>query len=104
MPTKSELDKVSKQIIEKINKIMIEKTDVIQGMNTKAILDWLNNIPNKDHHPFIAFDIINFHPSISYKLLDNALTFAAAYIDISAEERKTIIHTKQSLLFNENTS
>ena len=58
---------------------------------------WFNNIPEKDHHSFIAFDIVNFYPSISHKLLNDALSFAASYADISAEDRNIIFHTKQSL-------
>lgn len=102
-PTKSELGKVSKQILDKINKAIIDKTNVHQWKNTRATLDWFTNIPNKDQHSFIAFDIVNFYPSISHKLLSDALSFAASYTDISAEDRKIIFHTKQSLLFNDNT-
>lgn len=36
----------------------------------------------KDHH-FIAFNIVNFYPSISYKPLKDAQTFAASYTSIS---------------------
>ena len=50
-----------------------------------------------------ALDIVNFYPSISEKLLNDALSFAARYTDISAEERKIILHSKQSLLCNDNT-
>ena len=100
-PTKSELGIVSKQILDKTNKTIIDSTGVHQWKNTRAILDWFINIPNKDQHSFIAFDIVNFYPSISHKLLNDALSFAASYI--SAEDRKIIFHTKQSLLFNDNT-
>ncbi|PFX16668.1 Fibropellin-1 [Stylophora pistillata] len=102
-PTKSELGKVSKQTLDKINKAVIDKTNVHQWKNTRATLDWFINIPNKDQQSFIAFDIVNFYPSISYKLLSDALSFAASYTDISAEDRRIIFHTKQSLLFNDNT-
>ena len=76
-PTKSELGKVSKQILDKINETIIRKTHVHQWKNTRATLDWFINIPNKDQHSFIAFDIVNFYPSISHKLLEDALSFAA---------------------------
>ena len=36
----------------------------------------------KDHH-LIAFNIVNFYPSISYKPLKDARTFAASYTSIS---------------------
>ena len=101
--TKSELGKVSKQILDKINKAIVDKTNVLQWKNTRATLDRFINIPNKDQQSFIAFDIVNFYPSISRKLLNDALSFAASYTDISAEDRKITFHTKQSLLFNDNT-
>ena len=41
-----------------------------------------------------VFDIVNFYPSISHKLLNDALSFAAPYTDISEEDRKIIFHTK----------
>ena len=94
-PTKSELGIVSKQILDKINKTIIDRTGVHQWKNTRATLKWFINIPNKDQHSFIA--------SISHKLLNDALSFAASYTDISAEDREIIFHTKQSLLFNDNT-
>jgi len=86
-PTKSELGILSKQILDKINKTIIDRTGVHQWKNTRATLEWFINIPNKDQHSFIAFDIVNFYPSISHKLLNDALSFAASYTDISAEDR-----------------
>ena len=102
-PSKSEIGKLSKQILDTINKTIVETTGVLQWKNTRAALDWFNSIPNKKQHSFIAFGIVNFYPSISEKLLNDALSFAARYTDISAEERKIILHSKQSLLFNDNT-
>ena len=58
-PSKSELGRVSKQILEKINKAVVEKTGVQQWKDTRAMLQWFNNIPNKTQNSFISFDIVN---------------------------------------------
>ena len=103
-PCKSELGKVSKLTLEKINKAVVLGTGVQQWKNTGAALQWFNNIPNKTQHSFISFDIVNFYPSITPQLLNKALDFASAYINITAEERQIIMHTKQSLLFTDGTA
>ena len=103
-PAKSEIGKISKCILDKINKIIINKTGVKQWKCTKDTLNWFSNITEKEQHSFIAFDIVNFYPSISSKLLGDALKFAEDYIDISGDEKETIYHAKQSLLYNNKTA
>ena len=58
----------------------------------------------KQDQAFIAFDIVNFYPSISHELLKKALYFAATFVKISAEDRDVILHTKQSLLYSAGTA
>ena len=65
------------------------------------MLNWFNNITEKDKHSFITFDVVEFYPSISDTLLNSALDFAAKYTNISAEDRNIIIKAKSSILFNE---
>ena len=69
-----------------------------QRKNTKSVLTWFNNIADKDQHSFIAFDVVDFYPSISIELLDAALDFASNYDNITDEEREIIIHAKTSCL------
>ena len=45
---------------------------------------------------------MEFYPSISENLLKEALKWAENLVDISAEEIKTILDTKKSILFNNN--
>lgn len=101
-PTKSEIGKVSKCILDRINKDIINKTGVKQWKSTKDTLNWFNSITGKERHSFITFDIVNFYPSISSKLLEDALKFAEAHTDIPAQEKEIIWHAKQSLLYNGN--
>ena len=100
-PTKSEIG-ISKQILKRINQKVVEATGVNQWKNTQAVLEWYKNIPNKNNHSFISFDVVDFYPSITENLLIEALNFASKYDNITDEEKALIIQAKQSLLFNDN--
>ena len=56
-PSKNELGKVSKQLVEKINSDIIEKRRFKQWRNTDALLKWFNSITDKSNCGFIQFDI-----------------------------------------------
>ena len=43
-PTKNELGKISKKIIEQINQKILKKTDGNQWKNTSNVINWFNNI------------------------------------------------------------
>ena len=63
-PAKNELIKVGKLIIEKINKKLISELHFSQWKNTKSVLKWFIDIPNKKDFSFIQLDIKEFtHPS-----------------------------------------
>ena len=53
---------------------------------------------------FIKFDIVEFYPSITEKLLRKALNFAKEHITISAQEEEVIWHARKSLLFSSNST
>ena len=97
-PTKSENGQISKKILDWINSKIIAATKINQWKNTTSVRDWFRNITNKDKHTFICFDIIEFYPSISEKLLNKALGFAANFDHIAEDERNIIIQAKNSLL------
>ena len=64
-PTKPELGKVSKRILEKIISCVREKSGLNQWKNTYSVLDWFRSIENKSEKAFIIFDIIHFNLSIT---------------------------------------
>ena len=99
-PAKSEIGKISKQILDRINTNIVTKLRLNQWKNTKAVLSWFNSIHNKENYSFIAFDVVDFYPSISIDLLNAALEFASNYDNISDNERRIILHAKKSLLYN----
>ncbi|GFR62873.1 hypothetical protein ElyMa_005469300 [Elysia marginata] len=102
-PCKPEIGKISKQILERINKDVREKTQSNQRRKTKDVITWFDNIKDKKEKSFIIFDICDFYPSISEKLLDEALDFASTHSNFTAEERFIIKHTKKTTLYNNNT-
>ena len=101
-PAKPELGKVSKTVIEDINKTVRNQTKVNQWHNTSDVINWFENIPNKNECTFVQFDIEEFYPSISKELLLNSLTYAEQHATISEKNKKFIIHSRKSLLFANN--
>ena len=75
-PSKSDIGRISKQVIDKINLKLISDTKVDQWKNSTSVFEWFNNIPNKDQHTFLVFDIESFYPSMSEDLFNEALHFA----------------------------
>ena len=57
-------------------------------------------IADKNRYKFTFFDIKGFYPSISEKLLTNALNFAKEITDISREYIQIMYHARKSLLFS----
>ena len=103
-PTKSELGKVSKQILDRINSEIREKTKLNQWKNTKDVTNWFTNIPDKKKHSFASFDINSFYPSITESLLSKAISFAKKYVTISDRDTDIITHCRKSLLFDNETA
>ena len=101
-PSKSEIGKVGKKILERINSKVVKATGLNQWNDTESALAWFKNIPDKPDHSFICFDVVDFYPSISEDLLTKALSFAAEYDEITEEEKEIVIQAKRSVLFNDN--
>ena len=101
-PAKSNLGKVSKTILDRVNNDIRAQTNSNQWRNTDDTIAWFKAINNKDRHTFLNFDIAEFYPSISEQLLDEAITWAKQYSQITGYEIKIIKHARQSLLFNNN--
>ena len=101
-PTKSEIGKVNKKILDRINSTIAKKRNFNQWKNTAAVINWFTSIKNKQHSSFICFDIEEFYPSISQDLLNKALDFASDYDNITTDERNIIIHAKNSILIHKH--
>ena len=102
--TKSEIGKISKEILDRINSKITRASKFNQWKNSASVIEWFKSIENKQHHTFVCFDIVEFYPSISQDLLNKALDFASAYDNITNDERNIIIHAKNSILVHQQQS
>ena len=98
-PSKSELGRVSKVILENENKNLVKSLNVNQWRNTDSVINWLNTIENKSQCFFKQLDIIEFYPSISENILDTAINFAKQHTDIFDENLRIIKHCRQFSLY-----
>ena len=103
-PTKSELGRVSKQMLDRINTEIRTKTKFNQWTNTTSVIEWFKNLPDKDTLTFVVFDIVDFYPSISQELLSTCLNWAKRFTAITSIEHETIIHARRTLLFDNNNT
>ena len=90
--SKSEIGSISKSFLERISDVK-RSTKVNQWRETSIVIDWFKKIENKKSSRFIKFDTVDFYPSISEELLDNALTFAKLHTTISDQEIMILKHS-----------
>jgi hypothetical protein len=100
-PSKLEVQKISKFIVERVNKTIRSKTGLNQWTSTADVIKWFRKIEKKKSKKFIQIDVINFYPSISEELLKMAIEWAKQFIDISLDEEEIILKSKRAILFNE---
>ena len=74
-PAKSEMEKVSKQILDAINQDLRRKLRLTVWRNATEVVGWFKNIMDKEKCTFTCFDIVGSYPSISRDLLRRALEF-----------------------------
>ena len=58
-PSKSDIRKISKTILDKVITKIVSLTNVNQWKNSTSVIEWYKTIPNKDQYRFIIFDIEN---------------------------------------------
>ena len=97
-PSKSKLGKISKHVLDKINKWLLSNAKLNKQKNTSDATSWLRNINNKKQSSFVNFDVENFYPSISEKLID-AINFAKLSKNIKEQNLSIIMQSRKTLLF-----
>ena len=102
-PAKSDIGKVSKQILQRINSDIRanETLGLRQWQSTDEVLDWFRNINNKERKRFLQLDVVEFYPSITERLLAEALEFADKHSTINECEKTVIKQARNSLLFTD---
>ena len=61
-PSKSDIGKISKYVLDKINQKLRSVTEVNQWKNSHSVIEWFKNIRNKRNASFFVFDIESFYP------------------------------------------
>ena len=61
-PSKSELGKTSKLILEKANKHLVDRLSLNQSKNSDMVINWFSSIKTKLQCTFIQLDILEFYP------------------------------------------
>ena len=89
--------------MDRINKDLIKATNVQQWINTQTVINWFNDSDNKQSCSFLQFDAVDFYPSVTQDLLDQALEFASEFTTISESDKEIINHAKKTLLFHDNS-
>ncbi len=97
-PSKSELGRVSKKILEKVNRSILENCSLNQWKNTDEVIGWFSKINSKSNQTFICFDVREFYPSITKELLMKAIEFASIHTAIS-EQDKELLHMPKNLYY-----
>ena len=99
-PAKSQIGKISKHHLQLMNKAIRDKTNLHQWQNTSTVISWFNSIPNKSSCKFLQLDIVNFYPSISERVLSDAISFAKTVLPIDNNTVEILMHCRKSLLFD----
>ena len=101
-PAKPQIGRVSKSILDRINNDVRSKTRVHQWTNSLSVTQWFKSINDKKRHSFISFDIIDFYPTITENLLDEAIKWAKQFTTITDRDIHIITTACKSLLFHQN--
>ena len=64
-PAKSEIGRISKNIIEGITSRVRGSCKLQQWRDTQSVIKWFKTLPGRDGMSFIKFDIVEFYPSIT---------------------------------------
>ena len=63
-PAKNEIGRISKDILDNINKELRTILQLNQWKNTKDVISWFKEIPNKSRCKFVVFDVKDSYSSI----------------------------------------
>ena len=104
-PMKSNIGKISKIILQEVNAKIRAATHLNQWTSTDQVIQWFKNIDNtKKQIRFMQLDIVEFYPSITKKLYNDALEFASKMHYFSAIEKDALHNARLAILNNNNTN
>ena len=96
-PSKSDIGRMSKKILDKINKIVILETNVNQWKNRNSVISWFKRLQNGNRLSFVNFDVQSYCPFISENLFQEATNFAKDIVELSDTELLIVMQTRKTL-------
>ena len=96
---KPEIGKIAKRSLARIIEEIKAKTGLTQWKNSFDVIKWFREIKNKKNCSFIVLDVCEYYPSITEKLLKDALRWASSLAVISDDEMDIILSAKRSPLY-----
>ena len=101
-PTKPQMQKVSKVILERVNVELRAKMGLQQWASSKETLDWYKDLLPRSRRGtrFIQFDIADFYGSIKKDLLLRALEWARQETFLEELGIKVILHARRNVLLD----
>ena len=98
-PSKSNVGKISKKILDRVNTDLRNKTGFNQWKSTNDCLKWFNALEDKEGFRCSKLDIQSFYPEIGRQLLENSISWARQITQITDDEIELIFHCRRSFLF-----
>ena len=103
-PCKSNIGKITKQILDRVNDNIKTNLKLDQLKNTSAAIDWFKNIPAKHNKTFIQIDLVDYYPSVTEKLFDTTIKFAEEITPITDIEKELLLNARQSILYHDGNA
>ena len=102
-PAKSQIGKISKQLLENINTEIRVTTKLKQWRSTEEALNWFKQIDKSTGSKFLQLDIVEFYPSIKSELLDKAFDFAESVLKkpIGKDTKNIVKNSRKAFLFTQ---
>ena len=74
-PSQNEIGKISKVFLDRIDIVIVDKLKLPQWPSTNATIVWFKTLLDKARCKLVKFDIILFYPSITTKILIDAIVW-----------------------------
>ena len=100
-PSKNEIGRKSKHILDQISTELISKLSVNELKNTISVSKLFENINNKRLYKFLQFDIKAFYPSIKEILLHEVIKSAKDHAPIKRKDVEVIFQAQKSVLYSD---
>ena len=101
-PSKSDIRKISKLLLDSINENILKQTNVNQWKNTSQVITWFKNIKSKKMSSFANFNVENFNRTILIDLFTDVVSYAKTITNIDDDQLSIKMQSRKTLLFNKN--